>query len=186
MNRFRWLAAALAVSLIVNLVLVGFTAGRFSAKSMHRPPFDPMLGIRAPTRLLSEERREELKPVVRQFREAVPSMRRLRGTQRVLYDAIAADPFEREPLEKALASFRSNLLAGQKAGHAAFVNLVESLTPQERARMLESMRARKRERRRDGQPGAHTRAPLAVMPTPPTTSSFTPDEQDVREFIEGS
>ena len=149
MNRFRWLVAALAASLIVNLVLVGFLAGRFSGGSMHRPAFDSMLGMRAPTRFLSEERRAELDPVVRQFREAVPSLRRLRGAQRVLYDAITADPFEPEPLEEALASFRSNLLAGQEAGHAAFVNLVESLTLEERARMLKSMRARKRERRGD-------------------------------------
>ena len=152
MNRFRWLVAALVVSLLVNLVLVGFMAGRFSAGQ--RPHFDPMMGIRAPTRFLAEERREELKPVIRQFREALPSLRHLRGTQRVLYDAITADPFEREPLEEALASFRSNLLAGQQTGHAAFVNLVEALTPEERARMLKSMRARKRERRRDGPPPA--------------------------------
>ena len=156
MNRFRWLVAALVVSLLVNLVLVGFTAGRFSAGSMQRPHFDPMMGIRAPTRFLAEERREELKPVIRQFREALPSLRHLRGTQRVLYDAITADPFERGPLEEALASFRSNLLAGQQAGHSAFVNLVEALTPEERARMLKSMRARKRERRPEGRmPAPH-------------------------------
>ena len=143
MNRFGWLVATLVVSLLVNLVLVGFMAGRFSAGSMQRPHIDSMMGIRAPTRLLAEERREELKPVIRLFREALPSLRHLRGTQRVLYDAITADPFEREPLEEALASFRSNLLTGQQAGHAAFVNLVEALTPEERARMLKSMRARK-------------------------------------------
>ncbi len=176
MNRFRWLVAVLAVSLIVNLVLIGFMAGRFSAGSMHRPPFDPMMGIRAPTRFLSEERREELKPVIRQFREAVPSLRRLRGTQRALYDALTADPFERQPLEATLARFRSNLLAGQEAGHAAFVNLVESLTPEERARMLEGIRARKRERRPDGPPPARTRAPLDPVSAEPATSSFTPEK----------
>ena len=150
MNRFRWLVAALVVSLLVNLVLVGFMAGRFSAGQ--RPHFDPMMGVRAPTRFLAEERREELKPVIRQFREAAPSLRRLRGTQRALYDAINSEPFEREPLEAALARFRNNLFAGQEAGHTAFVNLVESLTPEERRQMLQSMRARKRHRRPNESP----------------------------------
>ena len=154
MNRFRWLAVALAVSLMLNLVLVGYMAGRFSAGYTQRPPFDPMLGVRAPTRFLSEERREELAPVVRQFRETAPSVRRLRGAQRTLYDAIASDPFERKPLEEALARFRSNLLAGQETGHAAFVNFVESLTPEERRRMVQSMRAHKRKRHPEGPPPA--------------------------------
>ncbi len=156
MNRFRWLAAALAVSLIVNLVLIGFMAGRFSAGSLHRHGFDPMLGMRASTRFLSEERREELKPLLSQFREARPTLRRLRGAQRTLLDAITADPFEREPLEQALAGFRSDLLAGQEAGHAAFVNLIESLTPEEREAMLERLRNHRRERKPGGPP-SHSR-----------------------------
>ena len=154
MNRFRWLVAALVVSLLVNLVLVGFMAGRFSAGQ--RPHFDPMMGIRAPTRFLAEERREELKPVIRQFREALPSLRHLRGTQRrTLRTPSPADPFEREPLEESARQFQEQSTRRQQAGHAAFVNLVEALTPEEDAPVCSrAMRARKRERRRDGPPPA--------------------------------
>lgn len=150
MNRFRWLAVALAVSLLVNLVLVGFMAGRYSAGAVRPPSFDPMLGMRGAAGILSEQRREELRPRLRQFRAAGPSLKRLRGTQRTLSDAVTADPFEREKLESALASFRNDLLASQESSHGAFVDLVAALTPEERKRMLKSMR----ERPHRGRPGA--------------------------------
>ena len=152
MNKFRWLAVALTVSLLINLVLVGFMAGRYSAGELRRPAFDPMLGMRGAAGFLSEERRAELKPQLHQFRSAGPSLKRLRGTQRTLYDAVTADPFERERLASALADFRGNLIASQQASHAAFVDFVESLTPQERKRMLEKMRERLRRGRPDGPP----------------------------------
>ncbi len=152
MNRFRWLAVALGVSLLVNLVLVGFVAGRYSAGELRRTTFDPALGLRGPLGFLSEERRAELKPLLGQFRARGSSLRRLRGAQRTLYNTVTADPFERQALESALADFRENLLAGQEAGHAAFVDLVEALTLQERKRMLRRMRDRPRQPRREWSP----------------------------------
>ena len=144
MNKFRWLAVALAASLLINLVLVGFMAGRYSSAELRRPTFDPMLGMRGAAGFLSKERRAELKPQLRQFRSAAPSLKRLRGTQRTLLDAVTADPFERERLERALVDFRGDLGVSQQASHAAFVDLVESLTPQERKRLLRWMHKRLR------------------------------------------
>ena len=167
MTRFRWLALALAISLILNLILVGFLAGRFSAGTFHRSLFDPAMGMRASARFLSEERQTELKPLFQEFRAAAPSLRRLRGTHRALAEAITAEPFERDTLERVLADFRNNLLTSQEAGHTAFINLVDGLTPDERRQFIDQIRKRLRS-------GKHHRHRHSTDKDRPSTASGPP------------
>jgi len=152
MNKYRWLVVALAVSVTVNLIVLGFLAGHFYAGSKPRPMFDPALGVREHARFLSRERREELRPVFDEFRAVAKSLRRMRGIQHRLYEAAATEPFERERLQGVLAEFRGHLLASQEVSHAAVVELMQSLTPEERKQLLERMRKRLRHRPPDKTP----------------------------------
>ena len=141
MNRTRWLAVLLAASVAVNLALAGFTAGRMFSGGHAGPLHDPARGLARSLKGLPEERREALKPLLRsEMRRIGPSVRQLRGAQRELVELVAAEPFDRQALEAALARFRHDLLASQERSHRALVEVMAELTKAERRQVLESMR----------------------------------------------
>ena len=143
MTKLRWLAVLLALSVAVNLGLAGFAAGRMFSGAHGGPLQDPAWGLARALRGLPEERRAALRPMLRsQMRTLGPSFRHLRGAQRNLIESAAAEPFDRAALEGALARFRNELLASQERSHRAFVEVMAALNPQERKRVLESMRRR--------------------------------------------
>lgn len=143
MTKFRWLAVLLALSVAVNLGLAGFAAGRMFSGAQGGPLHDPAWSLARALRVLPEERRDALRPMLRsQMRTLGPRFRHLRGAQRDLIESAAAEPFDRAALEDALARFRNELLASQERSHSAFVEVMASLNADERKRVLESMRRR--------------------------------------------
>lgn len=155
----NWLVGGLVVSVVLNLVLVGFVAGRLSftgAPAGGR--MDPTMGYVRLLRFLPEERRETLAPIVRPLlREMMPELRTLRADHRAVQTALAAEPFDPEALSKALEDLRRKLNSGQEKAHATLVELAGALTPAERLQLAEAMQ--RRPPRRPG--GAH------VPPPPP-------------------
>src|SRR5262245_23708472 len=133
MRTSRWLLVGLVVSLVLNLLLIGFVAGRLSG-FRPPPPFgpDPTAGYFRMLGFLSDERRAAVGPDLRkQMAEIIPMLRAMRGDQRAVFDALTADPFDAAALDKALADLRAHLGAAQVASHHSFVELAKRLTPEE-------------------------------------------------------
>lgn len=151
MNKTRWLVGGLVVSLILNIAIVGFVFGRLSGGGLRGPMFDPTMSITRALRVLPEERRSELRPLIgKQMRAMGPSARRLHHNQDELYRAILAEPYDRSLLEQSLSAFRDTLNTSQETSHRAFVDVIDALTPSERRLLLEHMRSRAMRHRGEG------------------------------------
>lgn len=144
----RWLVLALAVSLTLNIAVLGFAIGTASSgiPRLSRPAFDPTVGIGRLLRFLPEERREAVadRGARRQMRE---SLRQLRAAQGAVAEALAREPFDADALSAALERFREQFAASQTRSHAALVDISSKLTPEERALFVKSTRSK-----RDGRP----------------------------------
>jgi uncharacterized membrane protein len=140
--RNRWLVGGLVLSLVVNLLLVGFVAGRMTPGMgfMHMRP-DPTMGLYRLIGFLPEARRDELKAAIgNDVRSIYPELRQVRALHRRIRDAVTADPFVRDDLVKALAELRQQLGSTQVAAHESFVEVVGKLTPEERKQLAETMK----------------------------------------------
>lgn len=141
MTHNKWLIVSLVVSLAVNFALAGFFIGRASNLDLHRPLMDPTLGFSRVLRQLPDERRAELRPLIRRhFRGMRPSLGGIRKAQSELNEALTADPFDAPRLADALEQFREHLADNQTASHNSLVALVAALKPGERRVLVESMR----------------------------------------------
>ncbi len=141
MTNNKWLIVALIVSVAVNFALAGFFIGRASNLDLHRTIMDPTLGFSRVLRQLKDERRAELRPLIRQhFREMRPSLGGIRQAQKELNQALTAEPFDAPVLAAALEQFRVHLSDSQAASHASLIDLVGALEPSERRLLVESMR----------------------------------------------
>ena len=158
--RSRWLVIALAISVALNVGLIGVGIG-FATGSPHwGRGVDPTAGLARLLRSLPDERREELTragaPAISdgELRRRIgASLRDLRASQRIIARALAEDPFDSDAAAAALARFREHFAANQADSHEAFVAILERLTPEERARFLETMRPDKDRRGRLGPRG---------------------------------
>jgi uncharacterized membrane protein len=140
--RNSWLIGGLAVSLIVNLLLVGFVVGRMTS-GFSMPPMrpDPTMGIYRMIDFLPDARRDEIKGMLRaDMRNIRPELRELRQVHRRIREAVTADPFVRADLETALADLRTRLGSTQVAAHESFVDVASKLTPEERDQLADAMR----------------------------------------------
>jgi uncharacterized membrane protein len=146
----RWLAAALVLSLAVNMVLIGTAGGlllRYSGDlaGSGAPPLIPNLLGYAST--LPEERRKELWMRTESERTGVRPLRRaLREAREEYFKALVAEPFD--PQRFAAAQDRlleADRKARQKV-HRLYAEIAASLTPAERRAFLpwrEKQRLRK-------------------------------------------
>ena len=141
--RTKWLVAALVVSLLLNLVLVGFFVGRVSDP----PPWtqarlDPSFGLAGVLRFLPEERREALfgAEESRDIRRSlVRSMRGMRQHQRAIHQALTTEPFDPDALTEAFATFRVGMDEAQARAHGLFVRIANDLTPEERDQLRRAL-----------------------------------------------
>ena len=155
----RWLVIALVVSVVVNLALAGFLIGVSGKPPAWRPGgFDAAAGLGRLIRFLPGERRSELLGRIGEDslgREVRGSFRTIRRAQHGIAEALAAEPFDPDELDAALAAFRDQFDLSQQRSHAAFVKITQMLTPEERQRFVETMRhmrdpGRNRGRRPEG------------------------------------
>lgn len=147
--RNRWLIGGLIVSIIGNLLLIGFVVGRIAGDAP--PPFgpvaDPTAGYMRYLRTLPEDRRQEIAPTVREHMRGLRGeIRGTRGDQRALYAAIVADPFDSAALTAALERLQGRLTAVQSRSHESFVDVVGRLNLAEREALARSMQRPHRER----------------------------------------
>ena len=134
----KWLIGALTASVVVNLLLAGFIAGRMSGDvgfrgGMGAAPRMPQLGF------LDEERRREVNQGLENRRGLRSILRELRRSQRDIRAAFEAEPFDQEALSAALAEFRRRLEESQALSHGKLVAVAVRLTPDERRRMARTL-----------------------------------------------
>lgn len=151
----RWLVIALAVSLTLNIAVLGFAIGTASGgiSRLSKPSFDPTVGIARLLRFLPEERRRAISARAdrRQVRE---SLRQLRIAQRAVHDALVQEPFDADALSAALERFREQFATSQTRSHDVLVDIGSKLTPQERAHFVKAIGTK-----RNGRPKRDERPP---------------------------
>ena len=149
----RWLVVALALSLALNIAVLGFYIGTAGGgmPRLSRTSFDPTVGIGRLLRFLPEERREAVadRDARRQVRA---SLRTLRVAQRAVDDALVQEPFDANALTTALERFREQFAASQMRSHAALVDICRKLTPEERTLLATTVRSKRDARPRRDRP----------------------------------
>lgn len=166
MTKNKWLTIALVLSLGANLLLVGFTLG----SKFRGPPasmmMNPMFGLMRYADTLPEERRAELLKSMRSFRPERAQFRQMRELQNNLRNEIRRDPLDPVALKAVLSALHNQMQTHQAASHDAFVQLMQSLTPAERAALDDQMQRGGPGRlgRTSGGPHSNPREPFEESP----------------------
>jgi uncharacterized membrane protein len=177
MRNNRWLIGGLVLSVVFNLLFAGFVIGRLSGFGPP-PPFgpDPTAGFVRLLGFLQDDRRAAIAPTLHaHMAEVMPMLRKMRGDQRAVMDALTAEPFVPDALTNALAALRTNLTAVQVESHRSFVAMATSLTPQERAELAAAMR---RAPHMHGRPGLSERRDHAPLGMEPRGSGLDAPQED--------
>ncbi len=155
-NRFRLL---LIVSLAANLFLGGVFAGGFIEAWRQDP--EPSHGRPPPFRLhmggmlerLPEDARGQAHDVMERHRGRMRgSVGEMRQARREVAAALAAEPFEPNRLETALAELRRRGGAAQAAMHGAMAELAGDLGPEARRALAEGLAHRRHRQPRHRRP----------------------------------
>lgn len=136
----RKLAIALAVSVALNLFVLGFGAARMLGRADH--PHGPWTGERMHGRGDRERGHrmfDMIGPRSGALREHVGA---LRQAQRAVATTLTAEPFDRAALEAALAQLRTRQSTATEASHAALCDLASKLDVAGRRELAERGRSR--------------------------------------------
>jgi len=149
MTRTRWLILALLASLAVNVFVGGLVIGRWVDHGWHgggahwrggTPPEGP--GPRWLRRMVGEEGMPAVRAAWADHAAVIDPLRsEAHVARRAVADALAADPFVRADYETALAAMRASMERMHAATHAAMVDVVESMSSEQRAAFAERARA---------------------------------------------
>lgn len=146
---------AWAISLSLNLLLVGFIGARLWLRPHFGSPMMGPMAMHSLMRDLPEARRRELEPHWRAtLQELRPAMGEVRVAQAEVAKAIAAEPFSEAALRRALTSVYERMNQSQSGLDDAFVGLVSKLNAEERRQFADAMERRSAHRR-----GHHRQAP---------------------------
>ena len=156
--RSKWLIALLIASLTVNLLSIGYIAGR---EYKPRVEFDPTLAVPRWVRTLPEERRAEIRPIIREhFRNYRPHRRSMRDQHVALRTALTKEPYDREAVASILTAMRGQFDLARVASHESFLVFVDQLTAEERQQLAEDLSRPRKPRR------AHTMGKDGLKPPP--------------------
>ena len=171
----RVLGVLLAVSVALNLLLIGSVAGRYSARLMHPPMMGG--GFEAGLRFLPEGQRKELR---RQFHERMPEMRREQRALGSLHKELAFELSRAEPdraaIEAKLRAIRDQVMKTQEALQASFIDTVLALPPEQRKPLIDEMLARRGPMMPPHRPHRRGGAAAPATPPPPPQPPPAPDE----------
>ncbi len=131
--------ALLAVSLLLNVFLVGIVAGRvFGARGAPAPRPDAALVPPAHVRALPVDERRSFAASMKSHRDAIRAARQAhRAARTTLEAAIAAPAFDRDAVAADFAALRQASMAVQEAVNAALVDALQDLSPQSRASLVQ-------------------------------------------------
>ncbi|MEM9496269.1 MAG: periplasmic heavy metal sensor [Pseudomonadota bacterium] len=141
----RGVIIALVVSLALNVFAVGFLSGRIVTKPADAPGASRMAGqsrehpgrFMRYARDLSPEARETFRAALR---ENLPDMRarhgEVRRLKRAFFETMRADPWDRAAIEAARKELEEAMAVNRALANEAFIESVEVLSPEERAKLL--------------------------------------------------
>ena len=142
----RGVKIALAVSLALNLAVVGLVGGAVvgarnnNAEGQEGAPALRTLGLGPFALALSRDDRQELRGRVEEHGEPLREERRAIGRAlREVQAALLSEPFDRDAAEAAFAASRDRVIGLQEVGHTALLDQIESMSAQERADLAESL-----------------------------------------------
>lgn len=149
-NTPRWLWWTLAVSVAVNMVIIGFIVG--AAWRWHA--FDGSRRLDRFAEQLPPAKREPMLSAMRETRAALRPLRRARrAARRALADVIRAERFDRAAYAAASETYLDAVTALRRAELAALPRFAEQLDTRERRALIRMLRrhrhGRYRGRRRD-------------------------------------
>lgn len=149
----RWVKPLLVVSLALNLLFVGLVAGAFWRHGFGGwgGPKGKILAVSIEqliTELPSEKRKKAEDVLSRLRSDMSPRARARQQTRKRAIEALTADPFNEDKFRDALANVRANRADRDKARHDIATELVRELSVDERKRLLEIFRTKKRQHRR--------------------------------------
>jgi uncharacterized membrane protein len=130
------LGGALALSLAVNLFVVGVLAGRLSFQTHEEepPPADARSGMRARFLALPQSDRAPFRAAMLQHGgELRATLLALRTAQWHALQALQATPYDKARMLSAFAAVREATQARQAALHAALADAIATLRPDARA-----------------------------------------------------
>ncbi|HAL41916.1 MAG TPA: hypothetical protein DCP57_05680 [Gammaproteobacteria bacterium] len=126
----RSLIILLLFSMTVNVTGLGFFSGQ---QASARAVGDATRAYPGWVRQLPEQRRAELRPILReQNRLNRPERRALRAQHREVQTALLAEPFDLAQLDRALDTLNHQLEDNQRRRKAAFLEVVQALSKAER------------------------------------------------------
>jgi len=146
----KWLAAALSVSLTINIFVLGFFVGRaIEGEAMDgqraRGP-GPHYTLRMLARHLPADTRGELRRVFRGKREALrPAMEALRGARDRLHELLTAESYDAGAVAEALAAMRRAEAEVKRPVHETVAEALASLDREERRAFVEAVIERRRD-----------------------------------------
>ncbi|SMH33047.1 periplasmic heavy metal sensor [Maritimibacter sp. HL-12] len=145
----RWPKVLLAVSLVMNLLVLGAITGAhlrdgrapggpgFDRTALHSTGFAPFFAA------LPHEARGEIGEALRRRGEAArPDRAALEAEFARIIAALKAEPFERAALETVMAAQQARVSARVEAGRAALLDVLAGMSPAERSAFAERMEDR--------------------------------------------
>lgn len=151
-NGNRRLKYALIASLALNLLIVGAVAGTMYGFRKHHPRFAERgedFGMMGLTRVLPDERRKEMRKLLRADRASLrPLMEEVRNARREAAGKLGAEPFDRAALEAAITNVAEKERTVRSAAVTAFLGHAEKLTAEERAKLAEWWRKKSEPRKK--------------------------------------
>ena len=145
MTRPKILLIALIISMTINLAMLGFATARIIfeptrfANAIHISP--------RWAHHLPDERRKELRPLLReQFERARAQRPLLREKHKAVQRALAAEDFSEKSLTQALVELGEALQTSQRQSHADFSAFVTQLTATERKDLAKQLLRKNRPR----------------------------------------
>ena len=142
MSRNRLIISGLVISVAINLVLIGGIGYRASSIRDFSPrPFPPNVGW--VVRDLSEERRSELEPMLRESYDEIRPMRgEMFAAQSRINELMASQSFDAEALNQAFAELRDVSERYQALSHQQTISILNELSEEERQMAMEFVQRR--------------------------------------------
>ncbi len=162
----KWLIGGLSVSLMLNLLIVGFVAGRMAYGPHH--PGGPGFSLDRMAARLAPESREVVKTVIKKHHDEISSaVRTMHKARQAVREAMTADELDSASANIAFANLRHASTAMQTAIQGAMIEVASRLPADERAKLVRRgehmmrrmLMPRTRHGKKAGDPAAASNAP---------------------------
>ncbi len=144
----RWAKWLLGVSLALNFIVIGLAAGAAIRFHQHGHSHGGVATIGQIMWALPKESRDRAKDLLRAARPDLKSLRAERkAAKHAVADAIEMNPFDADAVKSAFAELRAKDQSAKASTHDVMINILQVLTPEERADVARSLRKQRRWRK---------------------------------------